>query len=95
MAERWLTYQQAGDALGMTAEAVRQRARRLGWRTQPGNEGRALVLVPDGVEVRPRVRPAVQPAGQLGEAADLAELRKRAAKAEGESATLREQVELA
>jgi hypothetical protein len=66
MAERWLTYQQAGDALGMTAEAARQRARRLGWRTQPGNEGRTLVLVPDGVEVRPRrpaVQPPVQPAG--------------------------------
>ena len=96
MAERWLTYQQAGDALGMSAEAARQRARRLGWRTQPGNEGRALVLVPDGMEVRPR-RPPVQPPGQppvqTAEAAELVELRERAARAEGESATLREQVE--
>jgi hypothetical protein len=89
MAERWLTYQQAGEALGMSAEAVRQRARRLGWRTQPGNEGRTLVLLPDGTAVRPRVRPTVQtpeqagqtagqtpvqPAGQTGEANRLAEV---------------------
>jgi len=65
MAERWLTYQQAGELLGMTAEAARHRARRMKWRTQPGNEGRALVLVPDDAEaakppVRPPVRTAVQ-----------------------------------
>jgi hypothetical protein len=89
MAERWLTYQQAGEALGMSAEAVRQRARRLGWRTQPGNEGRTLVLLPDGTAVRPRVRlivqtpeqavqtagqPPVQPAVQTGDANGLAEV---------------------
>jgi hypothetical protein len=104
MAEQWLTYQQAGDALGMSAEAVRQRARRLGWRTQPGNEGRTLVLVPDDPAVRPRrppVQTPVQPAGQTGEDADLAEFLERlegerdaarlaAAKAEGEGAALRE-----
>ena len=32
------------------------RARRLGWRTQPNNEGRTLVLVPADAEVRPRER---------------------------------------
>lgn len=64
MAERWLTYQQTGELLGISAEAARQRARRLKWRSQPGNEGRALVLVPDNAEAALRVRPAVQPAGQ-------------------------------
>jgi hypothetical protein len=64
MAERWLTYQEAGEVLGMSAEAVRQRARRLKWRTQPGNDGKTLVLLPDGSAVRPRVRPPVQTAVQ-------------------------------
>ena len=52
----WLTYAQAGARFGMSADAVRMRARRLGWRTQPGNDGRALVLVPDDIEVQPRER---------------------------------------
>jgi hypothetical protein len=64
MAERWLTYQEAGEVLGMSAEAARQRARRLKWRTQRGNDGKALVLVPEAVAVRPRVRPPVRTAGQ-------------------------------
>jgi hypothetical protein len=42
----WLTYAAAASALGMTPESVRQRARREGWRKQPGNDGRALILVP-------------------------------------------------
>jgi hypothetical protein len=46
----WLTYAQAGERLGLTPEAVRHRARRAGWRTMPGNDGRTLVLVPDDVE---------------------------------------------
>ena len=46
----WLTYAQAGERLGLSPEAVRHRARRSGWRTQPGNDGRTLVLVPDDIE---------------------------------------------
>jgi hypothetical protein len=34
----WLTYAQASERFGVSAEAVRLRARRLGWRTQPGND---------------------------------------------------------
>jgi hypothetical protein len=34
----WLTYAQIGEQFGMSPEAVRQRARRLRWRTQPGTE---------------------------------------------------------
>jgi hypothetical protein len=62
MAERWLTYQQLGDALGMTASAARQRALRFGWRKMPGNDGKILVLLPEGVSVQPRTRsPAKSP----------------------------------
>ena len=60
----WLTYAQAGERFGLSAEAVRLRARRLGWRTQPGNDGRTLVLVPDDADVQPRPRPPEQPAEQ-------------------------------
>ena len=35
----WLTYAQAAERLGLSPEAVRHRARRSGWRTQPGNDG--------------------------------------------------------
>jgi len=54
--EEWLTWQQAGQRFGLSPDAVRMRARRLGWRTQPNNEGRTLVLVPADAEVRPRER---------------------------------------
>jgi chromosome segregation ATPase len=54
--EEWLTWQQAGERFGLSPDAVRMRARRLGWRTQPNNEGRTLVLVPADAEVRPRER---------------------------------------
>ena len=47
MADRWMTYQQAGNLLGLSAEAARKRAGRQRWRTQPGNDGRTLVLVPE------------------------------------------------
>jgi len=54
--DEWLTWQQAGERFGLSPDAVRMRARRLGWRTQPNNEGRTLVLVPADAEVRPRER---------------------------------------
>ena len=52
----WLTWQQAGGRFGLSPDAVRMRARRLGWRTQPGNEGRTLVEIPDDAEVKPPER---------------------------------------
>jgi hypothetical protein len=47
MADKWCTYAEAAAALGMTTEGVRQRARREAWRKQLGNDGKALILVPD------------------------------------------------
>jgi chromosome segregation ATPase len=52
----WLTYVQAGERFGMSADAVRMRAHRLGWRTQPGNDGRTLIFVPDDAAIEPRTR---------------------------------------
>ena len=49
----WMTYAQIGERFGLGAEAARGRVRRLGWRTQPGNDGRTLALVPDDMELRP------------------------------------------
>ena len=61
MPEQWLTYAAAGRLLGTSAEAARQRARRLGWRTQPGNDGRTLILVPDQPDGHPAGQPPVRP----------------------------------
>lgn len=46
MQDRWMTYQEAAAALGMTPESIRARARREHWRKQLGNDGKALILVP-------------------------------------------------
>jgi hypothetical protein len=56
----WLTYAQAGARFGLSADAIRMRAHRLGWRTQPGNDGRTLVQVPEDAAVQPRARSAEQ-----------------------------------
>lgn len=59
----WLTYAQIGERFGLGTEAARTRVRRLGWRTQPGNDGRTLALVPDDVELRPAGARADGPGG--------------------------------
>jgi chromosome segregation ATPase len=56
----WLTYAQAAKRFGMSAEAVRMRAHRLAWRTQRGNDGRTLILVPDDAAIEPRTRSPAQ-----------------------------------
>jgi chromosome segregation ATPase len=52
----WLTYAQAAKRFGMSTDAVRMRVNRLGWRTQPGNDGRTLIFVPDDAAIEPRTR---------------------------------------
>jgi hypothetical protein len=61
MSDTWLTYAQAGERFGLTSDAMRMRAKRLGWRMQPGNDGRTLILVPADAEVAPRRSPEVSP----------------------------------
>src|SRR5690349_754610 len=69
MPEEWLTWQQAGERFGLSPDAMRMRARRLGWRTQPSNEGRTLVLVPAEAEaqVRPREHSPAREAEHVAE----------------------------
>src|SRR6516162_4884179 len=42
---QWLTYEEAGERLRVSVAAVRARALRGGWRRQPGNDGKARVLI--------------------------------------------------
>jgi hypothetical protein len=99
MAGRWLTYADAGALLGMTPEAVRQRARRHGWSTRKtGNKPNDPneVLVPDNLPVhpvgQPTGRPPDQPPGQPGDAATVVDTMaalladRRAAEAERDAA---------
>jgi hypothetical protein len=53
---RWLTYAEAGQLLGVSAQAVRMLAKRRGWsrRTPNAYGDRARVLVPDDANVQPR-----------------------------------------
>ncbi len=44
----WLTYQEAGDQLGISSEAVRAKASRKRWRRQLGNDGLARIWLPAG-----------------------------------------------
>jgi hypothetical protein len=98
MEEQWLTYQQASELLGVSAEAVRRHVRRHGWRTQRGNNGKALVLVPPTAAGEGWARPGGQQGGHPGGQDDgrtpgqtghlpgheelVAELRRRAEAAE-------------
>jgi hypothetical protein len=43
---QWLTYADAAKLLRIAPESVQRRAQREGWQRQPGNDGRARVLVP-------------------------------------------------
>jgi hypothetical protein len=73
MSSDWLTYKEAGAALGVSAEAARQRAIRGNWPRRLNNEGVALVRVPEGVTSRPRPkneRPNEDPAPRVVEQAD-------------------------
>lgn len=54
--ERWLTYAEVGDLLGISPAAARMLAKRRGWprRTPNAFGDRARVLVPNDVAVQPR-----------------------------------------
>jgi hypothetical protein len=71
--ERWLTYAEAAELLGISSEAVRQRARRYKWPRRTPNEHGAVakVLVPDAERGTDRPSPALnggQPADNRGTA---------------------------
>jgi hypothetical protein len=47
VSERWLTYDEMADALGITKASARVHARRRRWPRRPGNDGRARIGVPE------------------------------------------------
>jgi hypothetical protein len=47
MEGEWLTYREAAERLGSTAEAIRYRAMRGKWPRRRGNDGRARIQPPD------------------------------------------------
>ena len=57
----WLTYEQAADRLHVSPAAVRARAMRGGWRRQPGNDGKARVLITEEVVRAAAEQPREQP----------------------------------
>ncbi len=46
-ATRWLTYDDMAEALNITPDSARRLATRHKWPRRPGNDGRALVAVPE------------------------------------------------
>lgn len=60
--DEWLSYTGAGERIGISAEAVRQRAIRGAWPRRRGNDGTALVRIPEGATIRRRT--AVEQVGE-------------------------------
>ena len=85
---QWLSYQEAARRLGVTAASVRRRAQRARWPRQRGNNGLALVMVPDDVLSAPRELVAGDVAGDVApdSAGTIAAL-------EGHVATLKAELE--
>lgn len=52
--DTWLTYSEAGERFGVSAEAIRQRAIRGNWPRRQNNEGQTTVRLPEGVIIRPK-----------------------------------------
>ncbi len=52
-ASRWLTYDDMAEALAITPDSARRLATRHRWPRRPGNDGRALVAVPEERLERP------------------------------------------
>jgi hypothetical protein len=93
MPEEWLTYREIGARLGLNVEAVRTRVRRAGWRTQPGNDGRTRVLVPDRVFVESVGRDDGEVNDQVNKTGDLTGLVMLLTAAEARISRLEKQLE--
>jgi hypothetical protein len=65
--ERWLTYAEVGQLLGISAAAARMLAKRRDWprRTPNMYADRARVLVPDDPAVQPRSAPYAEPSAHV------------------------------
>lgn len=58
------TYDEAAAILGISSEAVRCRAKRGNWRRSVGNDGKARIMIPDGID---RARPPVDRPNATGQ----------------------------
>ena len=81
----WLTYGQAADKLGVSRQAVRQKAIRGRWPRTKGNDGQARVQVPE----QPYRVPTVS--GQAPDVSLLDSLRDHVASLKAENETLKAQ----
>ncbi|MFY7835940.1 MAG: hypothetical protein ACOVQ0_06625 [Novosphingobium sp.] len=61
------TLREAGDLIGLSAHAVRMKAKRAGWTMSRDNAGRLLVLLPDDLEREGRTREPVKASPPLSE----------------------------
>jgi hypothetical protein len=90
----WVTYREAAERLGSTAEAIRYRALRGKWPRRRGNDGRARVQLPD--EPNPVRTPSAQPVRTPSEPrvdqALMDSLREHVASLKAENETLRTQL---
>lgn len=62
-----LTYRALGKRLGLSPDAARMRAKRRLWRVEPGNDGRAVVLVEEAELAAEIARQGEQEAERSGE----------------------------
>jgi chromosome segregation protein len=94
MTEEWLTYREIGARLGLNVEAARTRVRRAGWRTQPGNDGRTRVLVPDRAFVEPVIEDDGRVNDGINRTADLTGLVTLLTASEARIGRLERQIEV-
>src|ERR687884_2249622 len=60
VSDRWLTFDELGEAMGCSASAARARALRRRWRRQTDNRGNVRVLVPEDANLAPLRTPAAR-----------------------------------
>ena len=90
----WLTYQEAAEQLGSTAEAVRYRALRGKWPRRRGNDGRARVQIPeDAPPVRtPGAHPVRTPSAPRSDEALTHALESHIKTLQGDNEALKERL---
>ena len=89
MTDPWLTYTQAAEKLGVSRQAVRQKATRGRWPRTRGNDGQARIQVPEQ-PYRSRTVTVPVPDDQL-----VGSLREHIATLKAELATERERADRA
>jgi hypothetical protein len=103
---RWMSYRELADFLRVEEESARRRAQRARWPRRPGNDGKARVGVPgditpddtrkaardDGGDDAGDVTPALVALAER-QAVELAELRERLGRSEGDAAAARAELE--